>query len=567
MSFPGNDNAFKPRGAGVPPNTDRQTPAASPPSHSANSSLTNGPSLGTPSRIHSALDTSPFSFTALPTEILLHTFGFLDSREIILLSRASNALYTMSGAMQRSVPGEHWRGGSTNRTIEQRQLTCGALLKQQEYLPRQRLQAVQTVAPFDPAALQKLQAIESQVRIDTIAQASSIGSRFRHVRFSMNDGPLVLEIGEALSGAIGWQHLELIVSNVQPLACFLLQLGAKQIANRAASPGNAQQPGRELSICLRSSRPPLPEAEILHIVHVLKALQADACGLRVVSLELAHKYVAKFIDFIGQNPYLEQIVAELEFDAVPLLEALRASRLALRSLSLSFDQVDFDQPRLGSLFSQSGEWQLDHLSIKAGKTAASLFPPAFLASCKIRHLHLGGLDFYPEPNVYPECDGPEAFGTALARNASIEKIEFSSCRFRISHDLMRLLDRLSASTSLRCLVLVGCGMQHECSFDGKLIVDRIAAWTSLSEVYFDSMFLDLDRGRAAIGSLHIARPGLNIFIDNQLLESLSDWQNADAQTDDSDVVDSDDWTDLGEDDDPLADIDQVIQRAKDAEKQ
>lgn len=640
MKFPGNRNAFKPDGASVPTNPDRQIRVESPPIDPANSSSTNAPSVGAPSRLGCTTDTSPFSFIALPTDVLCHTLGFLDSMEIVLLSRASKALYTISGAMQRSVPADHWHGGSIRRTIEQRELTRDALRWQQADLKRKRSEAVQTVVPIAPAALQELQAIESQAKVDTFAQAFSLGSRFRHLSFSMNDDPLVHEIGEALSNAVGWQHLELIVSSVKPLARFLLQLTAGEVARRAAIPANAGQPVRELSICLQPSRALFSEAEIPHIVHVLKALQHSTRGLRVASLKLPQQNVSNFIDFIAENPYIKQIVAAFDADATPFLEALRASRPALRSLSLSFSQVDFQPPALESLFSQSDEWQFDWLSISASKMAASLFPPAFLASCKIRELQLVGLDF---------DQGLEVFGAALARNAVLEKIEFGYCRFPGDRDVINLLNRLRTSTSLRCLKLRE-NVRRGNPLVSRHILDCIKAWSCLSELHIDQTIFS--RNMEAITQLQHTRPCLKIFIGEQLFESSdvllqSNWRNADsdhetdvstedlasgddstdscdehaAQSDDSldrcgadssdadtprdnhsraaalrsltgdgDLVDHNDSMDLSHDADSpraegsehdqapgsasgdyqqdfMADIDQVIQRAKDAEKQ
>ncbi len=473
---------------------------------STTSSSISVPLLGVPSRFNSVADSPAFPFAALPTDVLLHMTGFLDAIHLVWLGRASTSLYRITGEIQRNMPGDHWRGGLDGRAVEQRHLTHKMLSWRQDSLNRQRSKMAHAMAPSAAQILEKLWAVELQGSTDIKAQASSIGSRFRHVRLQLNSS-LSPEIREALADADGWHHLELVVSDIRLLAPFLLQLARCQLSKRAASLAHGVQPDRELSIHLRQI-PLMSVMDIPHAVLVLKAVQAAACGLRVVSLQLPQELLPHFVEFVERSSHIEQFVGRFDWDAGPMLDALRTSRSALRSLKLNFSQAKSMQPGFGSFFNAPLEWRLDRLAIHACRLAAECIPLAFLASCRIREIQLHGLEFDGKP------DAPSAFGEALAKNAVIECLEFEYCKFSIDGDVMHLLNQLGASVSLKCLKL----QFNLLSGDRLLlpeVVSRVQEMTSLAEVHFDTRFHGANS--QAIDQLGLARPLLRIIVGDELI--------------------------------------------------
>ncbi len=568
MNVPGNGNVHKPGDVNPQQLTDHQTRVIAPQSasQSSNNSSSSLPSLGSPSRFNQVAVNSAFFLTALPTDVLFHTAGFLHAMDLVLLGRTCKSLYRISGDIQRSVPGEHWGGGFNRRIAEQRQLTQKMFSWLQERSEQQCTQTMPPVAPPGPVTLEN-----SSVVVPT---ASSIGSRFRHVSIALNRSPLVLEIGESLVNAEGWHHLELVVSDIRPLPRFLQQLASIQIANRTASSASSAQPDRQLSIRFTSTG---FDYETGAAVDALSALLAPACGVRIASLHFP-KEGLEFVPVIEGSPHIEQFSASFDWNAAPMLDALRNSSPALRSLSLHFSQVDDDQPYFGSFFDDPLAWQLDRLSIHASRMAASGIPLDFIGSCKIQDLRLHGVEFDSDSNQ------KGTFGAAVAANTIIETLELKYCRFPGS-SFDRLLSSLQLSTALKCLML-----HHNIQLDGPSsstqVVDAIKMLKSLVEVHFDKGFYSMNARK--ISALQVARPDLRIFVDKALIslgagldgdERASGCQSdSDESTDGSyyESADSDHSMDDGENDssgedqsqdDFMADIDRVIKRAKIAEKQ
>jgi hypothetical protein len=588
------------------------------PKHSSNNSSSSLPSLGSPSRFKHVAVNPAFFLTALPADLLFHTAGFLNAMDLVLLGRTCKSLYSISGDIQRSVPGEHWGGGFNRRVVEQRELTKEMLCWLQERR-EQRAQAVQTVTPPGPMTPANAGVVESttssfsrrmveqrQLTKQTLSwlqerreqrvlamqtvtppgpttpantsvvasTASSIGSRFRHICFEMNGGPLVPEIGEALVKADGWQHLELRVSDIRPLPLFLQQLLSTQMAKRSASATSGVQPDRQLSIHFVSIASLMSRTDAT--LDAIMALQAAACGIRIVSL-LFPKEPTHFLPVIEANPHIEKFTAQFDWDAAPLLDALRTSSTALKSLSLQFNQVNSEQPDFGSFFDDACAWQLERLSIHARCMAASRISLDFIESCKIRDIRLHGVEF--DSNRGAES----AFGAAIAANTTIESLELKYCRF-LGSSFDRLLSGLQSSTTLKCLML-----HHNIRFDRPIasiqLVDSVKVMKALSEVHFDKGFYSMN-GRK-IRELQVVRPDLRIFVDKELISFGADldWgereSGCQSDSDEStgsyhDSADSDPSMDDGENDssnedqsqdDVMADIGRVINRAKSAEKQ
>lgn len=565
MNIPVNGNVHKPGDVNPQPLTEHQTRVIAPQStsQSSNNRSSNVPALGSPSRLNQIANNPAFSLVALPADVLFHTAGFLNAMDLVLLGRTCKSLYSISGDIQRSVPGEHWGGGFNRHVVEQRQLTKKMLCWLQERR-EQHAQAMQTVTPTGPVTPTNTGVVKST--------ACCIGSRFRHVSFEMNGGPLVPEIGEALANADGWHHLELRVSDIRPLPRFLQQLASIQMARRSASPASGAQPDRQLSIHFVSIASLMSRTDAT--VDAIRALQASACGMRIVSLLFPQEPTC-FLPAIEENPHIENFTALFDWDAAPLLDALRTSSAALKSLSLQFSQADFEQPSFGTFFDDPLAWQLERLSIHSPRMAASGISLDFIGSCKIRDIRLHGVEF----DFNRGKEG--AFGEAVAANPAIESLELKYCRF-LGSTFDHLLSTLESST-LKCLML-----HHNIRLDRPIVtvqlVDSVKVMKSLSEVHFDKGFYSMNRRK--ISELQVVRPDLRIFVDKELislgaaLDGNERESGCHSDSDEStgsyyDPTDSDPSMDDGENDssnedqsqdDFMADIDRVIVRAKEAEK-
>jgi hypothetical protein len=308
----------------------------------------------------------------------------------------------------------------------------------------------------------------------------------------------------------------------------------------------------------------------------IRALQAAACGIRIVSLLFPNE-PTHFLPVIEANPHIENFTALFDWDAAPLLDALRTSSTALKSLSLQFSQVDYEQPDFGRFFDDACAWQLERLSIHASCMTASGISLDFIESCKIRDIRLHGVEF--DSNRGAES----AFGAAIATNTTIESLELKYCRF-LGSSFDRLLSGLQSSTTLKCLML-----HHNIRFDRPIasiqLVDSVKVMKALSEVHFDKGFYSTN-GRK-IRELQVVRPDLRIFVDKELISFGADLDGGERENgcqsdgDEStgsyhESADSDPSMDDGENDssnedqsqdDVMADIGRVINRAKNAEKQ
>ncbi|MDO8298523.1 MAG: hypothetical protein Q7T64_02390 [Lacisediminimonas sp.] len=590
MNFSGNGNAQRPGGPIGQSIAGHQANASTLQltSQSSSSSSSSLPSVGTPSRFNSA--GPAFSLFDLPVDALFHTSGFLGTIDLIRLGGTCKALYSVTGDLQRSVSAVHWRGGASRRADEQRDLTRRICDRAKIERNKQLREIEMSMAASSPETLQKRRLIESQAVIDIKAQASSVGSRFRHVSFSMSNDALEAEIGEALANAHGWNHLNLSVSDIRPLPGFLRRLRTIEEAKRSASPAGEKQRVRQLSIQFDEFSKVLSEPVVRDIMDALRALEAEACGMRIVDLNLPPnlppEILQHFLKFVEDSLHIEQLSAYVDWDAAPLLDALRASASPLKSLTLRFSNVSSNRTEFGCHFDGSSAWQLDRLAIYASSLKVSRLPVAFLASCNIREIQLHGLEF----DSTPEASG--ALGAALAQNTAVESLAIANGSFDYYGGNECLLRSLQASTSLKCLTLGKLTGFHFYTLE---TIDCIKRIKSLSEIHI------VNENRAKYREelyLQLARSQLRIFLNEELLELQagvealnistesdsddgysSDSDSADPADGDyarahssADPTDSDDSSDRSENDssderDLMADIGRLIQRAKDAEKQ
>ncbi len=553
MSYPGIGKALNGNGVNTQPLAQTQVRTNAPdPTNSSSSALSISPSVGAPSRISSC----EYSLMTAPTEFLYEMAGFLSSKQLVTLSRTSKQFHTDIGCIQRRVPADHWKGGRTQRTDEQRDLTEKMFSHGHEMARRGRLQGLSVLAS-EPNALDQMFAIESQALADLNAQASSIGSRFRHVRLVF-DNASSAGIAAALANADGWRHLELIVVDIKPLAGVLLSLAKTQVRKRAACP---EQPDRHLTLDLRSFQQ--PDDHIKYLLHVVEALHATPCGVRIVGLhlELPMRSASYFTRFIENTRYMERIIVKFYDNAAPSVDALRKNCSALKYLELDFtyNGGPVEQKELAALFDGSATWELDRLSIIACNMEVKIFSPAFFATCNIRVLELCYLKFDAE------LKAPREFGMALAANEAIESLKFSGFRFSSPDGLVDVLKSLQGSVSLKQLTLEsglagGLGARH--MLLSPQIINCISEMKSLCTINFCGDFSD--QSFDAIDALRVARPDLGIFVFNSAVDddstndSSDDWTDGDS--DGSDVEPSDE-------DDVLANLDEAIQHARIAENQ